>query len=622
MAPDERRDYFISYAGPDRPWAQWIASVLESDGFAVELDVWDWPPGSDWFKRMNVALRRAERVLAVWTPRYFDPRSWAGTEGAAAMVRTHQQEGHLVPVVVERVADVDPTYSTLVKIELTDLGEAAARRQLLEPLRNETGRNRKHPYPGPATRPDAAPGETRVPRVRFPTARAQVWNVPPRNPDFTGRDRMLETLHTELMSAQTVVVQARHGTGGVGTSGLAIEYAHRFAGDYDVVWWVSAEWPADIADQLGTLGAEMGPGVESSGPVAPVAVLDELQRRDRWLLVFDNALEPDDLARYIPSEPTGHVLITSRHVGWPSIPGRMEVDVLARPESVLLLRRLLGDISEERARDLADDLGDLPSEIARAAGPSGPRAHLSWAQIAGRGQQWRVEAGPSGLVRRELDTERAEAVPVHDPERTVCVSADGRVAAQLARDRLQVAWIDRITGELHDWPAEVALPADLGPVRLLAIAVAGVREVHSVVSNEHATVQLRVSRRGDVQTRVVGEPSRSAVLLNGTLWSVDLDGRIRSPELRERLPVVEEVLLLDAAQSGKHTVIAALGTDAENRRVLVATTDGNARLHTIDDGATELVVVRELTRSARPDCILAVNRTTAKWHCFNGRPHR
>ncbi len=61
----ERTDFFISYAGPDRPWARWVAALLEANDLTVEIDEWDWPPGCDVVQRMNLALQHADRVLAL-----------------------------------------------------------------------------------------------------------------------------------------------------------------------------------------------------------------------------------------------------------------------------------------------------------------------------------------------------------------------------------------------------------------------------------------------------------------------------------------------------------------------------------------------------------------------------
>src|SRR4051794_39937573 len=66
-------------------------------------------------------------------------------------------------------------------------------------------------------------------------------------------------------------------------------------------------------------------------------LLAELRGRDRWLLIFDNAEHPQDVADYRPGG-AGHVLITSRFPGWGALGGRLEVDVLARAETVALLR--------------------------------------------------------------------------------------------------------------------------------------------------------------------------------------------------------------------------------------------------------------------------------------------
>src|SRR5689334_8122882 len=41
----DRIDFFVSHAGADRAWAEWVAWQLTDAGYTVELDVWDWAAG-------------------------------------------------------------------------------------------------------------------------------------------------------------------------------------------------------------------------------------------------------------------------------------------------------------------------------------------------------------------------------------------------------------------------------------------------------------------------------------------------------------------------------------------------------------------------------------------------
>ena len=97
------------------------------------------------------------------------------------------------------------------------------------------------------------------------------------------------------------------------------------------------------------------------------AVLAELRQRDRWLLIFDNARGPADVAPWLPGGG-GHVLITSRERGWDEVATPVEVDVLTRAESIEMLRRRVPGLTETDADRLAAELGDLPLAIAQAAG--------------------------------------------------------------------------------------------------------------------------------------------------------------------------------------------------------------------------------------------------------------
>ena len=199
-------------------------------------------------------------------------------------------------------------------------------------------------------------------------ARPRIWNIPARNPGFTGRDDLLAEVRDQLLAGDKAVVQALHGMGGVGKTQLAAEYAHRFAGAYDLAWWINAEQGGLIGDQVAALGLALGCVQPGAGTEAVrAAVLAELRHRGRWLLVFDNAEDPAEVAPWLPGGG-GHVLITSRQRGWDEVAAPVEVDVLARAESVAILQTRVTVLSGADADRLAAELGDLPLAIAQAAG--------------------------------------------------------------------------------------------------------------------------------------------------------------------------------------------------------------------------------------------------------------
>jgi hypothetical protein len=147
-----------------------------------------------------------------------------------------------------------------------------------------------------------------------------------------------------------------------------MEYAHRFAGAYELAWWVDSEQGGLIGDQFAALGAALG-CVQAGAGIEAVraAVLAELRQQDRWLLVFDNAEAPGDLRGWLPGGG-GHVLITSRERRWGAIAAPVEVDVLARDESATILQNEVTGLSAANAERLAEALGDLPLAVRQAAG--------------------------------------------------------------------------------------------------------------------------------------------------------------------------------------------------------------------------------------------------------------
>lgn len=189
--------------------------------------------------------------------------------------------------------------------------------------------------------------------------------VPSRNPRFTGRDDLINKLHHMLVSgtkSAALLPHTLHGLGGVGKTQLAIEYVYRFAHEYDLICWLPAHDLMQVRSSLVELGDAMGLPENTNVTRAVKAVCDALSAgafNRRWLLVFDNADDPEELKEYLPY-PSGHVLVTSRIADWTELAKPFVIDVFTRPESIACLRQRVPAISDEDANELAERLGDLP----------------------------------------------------------------------------------------------------------------------------------------------------------------------------------------------------------------------------------------------------------------------
>lgn len=200
-----------------------------------------------------------------------------------------------------------------------------------------------------------------------------IWgNVPPRNPNFTGRAELLDQLSKRLVAggATAILPAALHGMGGIGKTQMAVEYIYRSLHQYDVVWWLQATQPAQIRAGLTELAQYMGlPGSQEAHTAVP-AVREALRIGKpwrRWLLVFDSAESPDIVRPFFPTNGPGEILITSRNADWAGIARPLEVTVFHREESIELLRRRGPEVDDDDANTLADKLGDLPLAIEQAA---------------------------------------------------------------------------------------------------------------------------------------------------------------------------------------------------------------------------------------------------------------
>ena len=368
-------DFFVSYTQADRAWAEWVAWTLEEDGYRVLVQAWDMVPGSNWIARMQDGVRKADRTVAVLSEDYLGS-VFGGAEWQAAWAQDPAgTDRRLLPVRV-KPCDWDKLglVTGVVGIDLVGLDEAAAAGRLRSKVSAAvTGRAKPSAapgFPGPG-------GRRAVLRARFPGGMPRVWKVPARNPNFTGRGGEIAGVAAGLTAGPRITV---HGLGGVGKTALAAEYAYAHAGDYDLVWWVTADEPALIADQFVALAAGLGLEPDPDPDAVRAQVHEALREAGDWLLVFDNADTVDGIRRWLPGGPRpagtrGHVIITTRRGGFASVGPVLDLDVIGTRDAVALLRTRVPGLDQATGELIAEELECLPLALEQAA------AYLDQTQI-------------------------------------------------------------------------------------------------------------------------------------------------------------------------------------------------------------------------------------------------
>jgi TIR domain/NB-ARC domain len=485
-------DFFVSYTQADHGWAEWIAWQLEKAGYSTLLQAWDFVPGSDWAHEMQRGTAAARRTIAVLSSAYLES-DYGEAEWRVALANDPTGEkGLLVPV---RVEPVQPPglLQTRVYVDLVGLSRQAASERLLKGISQARGRPELEPsFPGPRLGPQAVDSQ----EPRFPALRPEITNLPARNRNFTGRAELLEIIRERLQAGSggaSTQVSVVHGLGGVGKTQLVLEYAHWHAAEYDLIWWIPAQRRTTAVAALAALAQELGVAAETGQGGVIAKLFDELRRRTRWLLIFDNADTPKQLTPLLPPGGNGHTLVTSRFPAWGRVAEPLQLDVLRRNESVALLCRRTGSDEKATAATIAEFLGDLPLALEEAAAYI-EEAHVDLTEYLRLARERTVELfgldQPGGDEERvattwsvSLDSVRAEVpaaealldlcaflapddiprdLPRHDPDRL-----PGPLA-QVAKDPLAYNEVVRVLGR---YSLATVTPTALGVHLLLQVVV-------------------------------------------------------------------------------------------------------------------------------------------------------
>ena len=191
------------------------------------------------------------------------------------------------------------------------------------------------------------------------------------NACFTGRDDEIKKIHDNFHNG--IRIQTIYGMSGTGKTQIASEYAHCFAEEYDVVWWIDAETPATMYTAINLfLQSEKCLTETGSSEVDRGMFLSWFDKHDSWLLIYDNATyttseECEILQKHLPKNSAiGNVLLTTScntpYFGEPMI----SVKSFSESEAVDFLQRRTKKCVDENASALVQNLGCLPLALEQA----------------------------------------------------------------------------------------------------------------------------------------------------------------------------------------------------------------------------------------------------------------
>jgi len=369
MIEQMKKQFFVSYNGRDKQWAEWIAWILEEAGYSVIIQAWDFRPGSNFVLEMQNATVQAEKTLAVLSSNYLNAL-YTHPEWAAAFAQDPKgQKRTLIPIRVSE-CEIKGLWQQIVYADVVNLSEAEAKDVVLAALQERAKPTQAPGFPGVSLPPAEriTPQRVDYPGAEVPhnLAKARTGAV-----NFVGREDAMKQLHHQLQQQERIAITAVvTGMAGVGKTELALQYAlyHKKKSTYPggICW---------IGVQAETVGVQLLNFAKSLLGLFPPEDLDLRGQLDycwaRWqppgdvLLILDDVHQYGEIQDYLPpQEQRFKVLITTRQHWLAASFEQLRLPVLSESAALALLESLIGasrlQAELEVGKGLCAWLGYLP----------------------------------------------------------------------------------------------------------------------------------------------------------------------------------------------------------------------------------------------------------------------
>ncbi|MHC4336737.1 MAG: toll/interleukin-1 receptor domain-containing protein, partial [Planctomycetota bacterium] len=383
-------DVFLSHNSKNKPIVKTLAKELKKRGLKVWLDEWELVPGRPWQEAIEEIIQTTRTAAVLVGKDGMGP--WEIPEMRACLSEFVRRKLPVIPVLLPE-ASIKPALPLFLRLfTWVDLRKGLTKEGL---DRVEWGIRGKRTSVKVATKP------------------SHINNIPFKSIGdlFKGRGKDFDKLKDQLgdKSQATAITQeqkdrpeAIYGLGGIGKTRLAVEFgwcALEQLG-YKAVLFVNCGQELYDQDQrsdpqqqkreksaVERLYAEMAKlasaellDIQGSDAMLPEAayheVIKQLQRREDWLIVFDN-VDANDICNAmkatLPKLKGGKVIITSRLANWTGDIKPLELKKLSPDASIDYLlqktedKRPSGDNDSEKVKELAQKLDGLPVALEQAA---------------------------------------------------------------------------------------------------------------------------------------------------------------------------------------------------------------------------------------------------------------
>ncbi len=175
-------------------------------------------------------------------------------------------------------------------------------------------------------------------------------------------------------------VRSISGLGGIGKTQLAIEYAYRYAHEYEAVLWVQATSREVLVSDFASLAQTLDlPDKREKDQLRIIREVKHwLQEHSTWLLILDNADDLNVIVDFLPRAVGGATLITTRSQVTGKIARRIAVEKMEMSEGIRFVLRRAKVLEEDEplekvssasriaAQHLVEELGGLPLALDQA----------------------------------------------------------------------------------------------------------------------------------------------------------------------------------------------------------------------------------------------------------------